>query len=439
MTKTSKPPESRSRRFFKLAGMTSSVVGRFARSRLETLLKSGDDAEAAWSATYADSGRRIAETLGELKGAVMKVGQMASFVTERLPPEISLALTKLQKDAPPVAFEVIADQIERELGSPPELLYEHFDREPFAAASIGQVHRARTDDGREVVVKVQYPGVDKSVDSDLAHLKFALRTAGLVRLRRKVLDELFDEVRARLREELDYTNEAQNLRFFREFHERRGDKQLVIPDVVGERTSQRVITMIYEEGDPLSQIRELGYGRELIDHFGQILVETFSAQLFELNAVHADPHPGNFACRRDGTFVVYDFGCVKKLSPDLMETYKDVARAFLDEDYRRLDAKLIELGGRDPDGPPVPDEAYRMGRDIFIPAFSPERPFDFGSSTIQRQLIALAPQFRRHHASFQPPVPVVFVNRMVAGHASNLRRIGARVALLPTLMPYLEE
>ena len=419
--------------------MTSSVVGRFARSRLENLLRSDDDAEAAWSATYEESGRRIARTLGELKGAVMKVGQMASVVTELLPPEISQALAKLQKDAPPVPFEVIAEQIERELGSPPELLFERFDREPFAAASIGQVHRAKTDDGREVVVKVQYPGVDKSVDSDLAHLKFALRTAGLVRLRRKVLNELFAEVRARLREELDYTNEAQNLRMFKEFHAERGDDSLVVPEVVGERTAQRVITMVYEEGDPLGQIRELGYDQELIDHFGRVLVEVFSAQLFELNAVHADPHPGNFACRRDGTFVTYDYGCVKKLAPPLIEVYKDVARAFLDEDYRRLDDKLIELGGRDPDGPPVPDDAYRMGREIFIPAFAPEKPFDFGNSTIQKQLIALAPQFRRHHASFQPPVPVIFVNRMLAGHASNLRRIGARVALMPLVLGYLEK
>jgi predicted unusual protein kinase regulating ubiquinone biosynthesis (AarF/ABC1/UbiB family) len=125
------------------------------------------------------SGERIAETLGELKGAAMKIGQMASIGSDILPKELSDALTKLQKEAPPMPYEVIAEQIERELGSPPELLFNAFDETPFASASIGQVHRATTDDGRDVVVKVQYPGVRSSIDSDIANVAALLRLHAL--------------------------------------------------------------------------------------------------------------------------------------------------------------------------------------------------------------------------------------------------------------------
>lgn len=432
------PPASKSRRFLKLAGMTTGVMGRYARTRVRSLFSTKEEAEAAENESFQETGQRIAETLGELKGAVMKVGQMASIGNELLPPELTQALSKLQKEAPPVPFDVIAGQIERELGDLPERLFHRFEREPFASASIGQVHRAQTDDGREVVVKVQYPGVDDSVDSDLAQLKFALRAAGFVRLKRKVLNELFAEVRARLREELDYTNEAQNVRLFHDFHRDRGDDALVIPEVVGERSSQRVLTLTYEQGDPLGRIRALGYDQETIDRIGLTLVRMLTAQLFELRAVHADPNPANFACRPDGRLVVYDYGCVKHLEPWILDTYRLLIRAFFDEDYEALDRGLIDIGARDPDGPPVPAETYRMGREIFAPAFDPDRPFNFGSSTIQRQVIALAPQFRKHRTSFQPPVPIVFVNRVVAGHAGNLRTIGAQIAVTPELSPYIE-
>ncbi len=427
-----------SRRFLKLASMTTSVMTRYARARMRSVFASEDDARAERESSYADAGRRIAETLGELKGAVMKIGQMASIGSDLLPPELSKALSKLQKEAPPVPFEVIEKQIESELGAPPERLFDRFDREPFAAASIGQVHRALTDDGREVVVKVQYPGIDASVDSDLLQLKFALRAAGLVQLERSVLNDLFAEVRARLYEELDYTNEAQNVRMFREFHENRGDDSLIVPEVVGERSAQRVLTLTYEAGDPISRASDLGYPQDVRDEIGRKLIRMFLSQVYELRAVHADPNPANFACRRDGSLVVYDFGCVKKLEPWILKLYRYITKAFLDEDYFLLDQLLLDLGGRNPKGPPVPPEVYRAGAEIFRPAFLDNKPFDFGNTTVHRQLLELAPEFRRHRASFQPPVAVVYVNRVLAGLAGNLRNLGARVALVPELEPYLE-
>ncbi|MEO1268440.1 MAG: AarF/UbiB family protein, partial [Myxococcota bacterium] len=186
--KTTAKPVSKSKRFFKLAGMTASVAGNYAKSKLKSVFKNAEESARQQAESYQESGERIAKTLGELKGAAMKIGQMASVASDVLPKELSSALKSLQNEAPPMSFDVIASQIEQEFGARPEILFNHFDPEPFAAASIGQVHRAQVDDGREVVVKVQYPGVDSSVDSDLAHLKLALRASGLVKMNRKAFN-----------------------------------------------------------------------------------------------------------------------------------------------------------------------------------------------------------------------------------------------------------
>ena len=169
----------------------------------------------------------------------MKVGQMASITKDVLPKEIGDALSALQKEAPPMSFDIIAQQIESELGAHPFHLFSRFEEKPFASASIGQVHRATTDDGREVVVKIQYPGVDGAVDSDLRHLKYTILASGLIKVSKKDFDAVITEVKARLHEELDYTNEAENVRYFRKLYG--NDPNVVLPDVVGERSSQRVL------------------------------------------------------------------------------------------------------------------------------------------------------------------------------------------------------
>ncbi|MFO0636951.1 MAG: AarF/UbiB family protein [Nannocystaceae bacterium] len=158
-------PATKGRRLLRLASMTAQVAGGYAKSRIKAVFQSPEAAARDRAETARSSGELIAKTLGELKGAVMKVGQMASIAKDILPRELAEALATLQREAPPMPYEVIEEQIERELGSSPATLFRRFDKTPFAAASIGQVHRATTDDGREVVVKVQYPGVDEAVDS----------------------------------------------------------------------------------------------------------------------------------------------------------------------------------------------------------------------------------------------------------------------------------
>jgi predicted unusual protein kinase regulating ubiquinone biosynthesis (AarF/ABC1/UbiB family) len=206
-----------------------------------------------------------------------------------------------------------------------EQLFGRFEQRPFASASIGQVHRATLDDGREVVVKVQYPGVDESVDSDLSHLKFALRASGMVRLDKRALDSLFVELRARLVEELDYCNEADNARAFRAFHKRH--PFVVVPEVIGERSSQRVLTLAFEPGDQFKDLDARGYTQEQRDLIGRNLFTMLASQIFEFRAVHADPNPANLSVRPDGSIVLYDYGCTKKISDAVVRDYRGRAGA----------------------------------------------------------------------------------------------------------------
>lgn len=430
-------PTTRGQRFAKLAGMTASVAANYAKNRLSTAFKNAEQTAIDRAAHYAQSGERIAQTLGELKGAAMKIGQMASVAQDVLPKELAQALTKLQKEAPPMSYEVIAEQIQRELGSRPEHLFSHFSREPFASASIGQVHRARTDDGREVVEKVQYPGVDTSVDSDLAHLRLALRASGLLKLSKENLNVLFGEIRARLHEELDYTHEADSVRLFRKFH---ASKPYVsIPEVVGERSSQRILTLTYVPGDNINDLDARGYTQEARDRIGHHLFELFLEQMFRLGSIHADPNPANFAFRPDGSLVVYDFGCVKELKPEIVKAYASTILSGIREDYDGVERGLIALGARNTAGPPVEAAYYKEWRDVLLEPFARPEPFDYAKSTVHEAVVARAPTILKRIASFQPPVEVVFIDRVLAGHYGNLRKIRARGRFLELVMPYLEE
>lgn len=435
-------PVTRGRRFFRLAGMTAQVAGSYAKTRIKSVFQSEEAAERDRNAAHELNGGRIAKTLGELKGAVMKVGQMASIASDLLPKELAESLRSLQRQAPPVDFDVIARQIESELGSPPELLFKNFEVVPFAAASIGQVHRAVTDDGREVVVKVQYPGVDGAVDSDLAQLKFALKAGGLVKratgldVKQQSLDEVFAEIRARLYEELDYCNEADNVRRFRELHA--ADPHIIIPDVVGERSAQRVLTMTYEPGDRIDELDARGYSQQVRDQIGDRLFCALAAQLFQHRLLHADPNPGNFAFRPNGDIVLYDFGCVKQIPLEIAAAYAETIRCGLAEDYDGVEHGLLGLGVRNPDGPPVEPAFYKQWRDVLALPFLTGAPFDFARATFQDDFIKMIPGAIKRMASFQPPREIVFIDRAIIGHYGNLRQIGARSPVLDLIQPYLD-
>ncbi len=430
-------PASRSKRFFKLAGMTASVATNYAADKLRRSFTNAEDQQDRTRQTYDKMANEIADTLGELKGAVMKVGQIASQTQDFLPKEFSEALQKLQREAPPMDYEVIARQITRELGATPEELFRTFDPQPYAAASIGQVHRAVTEDGRDVIVKVQYPGVDRSVDSDLKQLRLTLKLGGLLKLPKESVDQLFEEIRLRLNEELDYENEANNILDFRRFH--KNDQGLIIPGIVQSLCSGRVLTLECIEGDHISQVSSAKYSQDTINLIGQRLFRTMADQLFKFQAIHGDPHAGNFAFRPDGTVIMYDFGCVKKLKPEIVASYKRALIAGITGDYAALDRYLIDLGVRVEGLPSIEDDYYAMWRDIFlVPFASPTDRFNFAQANLHQQVAAKASTVFKYLDYFKPPVETIFIDRMIAGHYWIMKRLGVQAAFRRELEHYLE-
>lgn len=432
--KTGKPAAG-AKRFLKMAGMTASLATRFAGHALANGFRNAEQREAARDQLNAKAGAQLAQTLGELKGAVMKLGQIASQAADFLPSEIAEPLKKLQKEAQPMSFAVIRQQIERELKKPVTELFRELDPTPYAAASIGQVHRGVLHDGREVVVKVQYPGVAASCDTDLRQLKFALRSARLVKVGKEVLDELFEEIRARLHEELDYLQEAKNMALFREYYA--DEPQIVIPATVPEFCGREVLTMVLEPGDHLDTVNA-EYDQELRNQLAIRLFHFMCRSLFGLHAVHADPQPGNFAYRRDGSLVVYDFGCIKRLEPDSIAAYRDTVKAALAENWAGVDIGLIRLGARVPGSAPVEGQFYAEWRRIVMKPFISDAPFDFASSTMHKAAMAKGPEVLKRMDQFQPAVKTAYLDRMVGGHYWTLVRLKAQVALAPLLRGYLQ-
>lgn len=431
-----KRPAAGAKRFIKMAGMTATLATRYAGHAIANSFRSTEAREHARDKLNAAAGAHLAQTLGELKGAVMKLGQLASQAADFLPREIAEPLKKLQKEAPPMPFAVIRKQIERELGKPLGQLFRELDHKPYAAASIGQVHRGVLHDGREVVVKVQYPGVAASCDSDLKQLKLALRAARLVKVDKAVLDDLFEEIRARLHEELDYAQEARNMELFRTYYA--DDPMIVVPAIVPELCTSQVLTMFLEPGDAL-EIVHAEYDQALRDQLALRLFHFMCRSLFGLQAVHADPNPGNFAWRRDGSLVVYDFGCIKRLEPETISAYRGTIRAALAENWAGVDIGLTRLGVRVPGSTPVEGAFYASWRRIVMRPFISDDPFDFASSTMHKAAMAKGPEVLRRMDQFQPAVKTAYLDRMVGGHYWTLVRLKARVALAPLLRAYLAE
>jgi predicted unusual protein kinase regulating ubiquinone biosynthesis (AarF/ABC1/UbiB family) len=286
-----------------------------------------------------------------------------------------------------------------------------------------------------VMVKVQYPGVDRSIDSDLAQLKLALRAAGLLKLERKVANELFVELSRQLHEELDYTREAENVRRFREIFAGGEHPQVVVPEVVDDLSTRRVLTLTFEPGTSLADVTPEAFDQRERDLIGRTLLRMVFDQVFTHGLLHADPNPANYAVRPGGVVVLYDFGCVKQLPEHAVDGFRLVFRGLLAADPDLLERGLIDLGARDP-ARSVSWQQYRALLGIFGPLMV-EGPFDFGRGDLGAQLFALVSNDRSLVDGFRPPVQAVFVNRVLVGQHGTLRRMGARVNLRQLVEPHL--
>ena len=269
----------------------------------------------------------VAERLGNMKGALMKLGQMVSYVDEALPGPLREALAQLQSNAPPMSSALAAQVIEQDLGAPPEKLFVEWDPQPIAAASIGQVHRAvvidpATGKERAVAVKVQYPGVGDAVAADLrnADLLGIVLQQGFGGLDP---DDMVAEIKERLAEELDYRLEARNQHLFADFY--RGHPFIHVPDVLPAFSGAHVITSDLVEGSTWQQM--LAWPQDEKDRIGEIIFRFVFRSLYGMHAFNGDPHPGNYLFHRGGRVTFLDFGLVKHFSDVEMSTFIAMVKA----------------------------------------------------------------------------------------------------------------
>ncbi|MDP9388477.1 MAG: AarF/ABC1/UbiB kinase family protein [Actinomycetota bacterium] len=279
------------------------------------------------------SAEDVAKVLGGMKGAIMKAGQMLSFIADGLPPEAKAALATLQADVPPMAPSLAERVIREELGADPEQLFLDWDPVPVAAASIGQVHRAVMPDGRIVAVKVQYPGVDTAIRSDLDNAELLYGLFAQFALKSLDVKALVDELRARMADELDYRHEAGCQTDFAERYA--GHPFIRVPVVVPERSARRVLTSEWVGGMRWDEFLA-GADQAAKDRAGEVIMRFAQGSIHLHGVFNGDPHPGNYRFHDDGSVTFLDFGLVKRWAPGEFDRLSPVLDAILDEDPQAL-------------------------------------------------------------------------------------------------------
>jgi predicted unusual protein kinase regulating ubiquinone biosynthesis (AarF/ABC1/UbiB family) len=345
MADGSKIPKGRMRRSAKLGSIVGVQGARYAGTKATNVGRSEEDSKERLEQRHLETAMKMVGALGQMKGAAMKLGQFASFIdTEFIPEEYreiyQEQLAKLRTDAPAMPWEKVEEVLEEEYeGEPLSELFADFEQEAFAAASIGQVHRAELPDGRAVAVKIQYPGIAEALDADL-------RNAGtIVRLARALAPGLdakaiAAELRERVMEELDYEYEAQNQRSFSRAY--RDHPFIYVPDVITRLSRRRVLVTELVEGVGFEQVKELPH--EERSRFGEIVFRGSFGSIYHLRHFNADPHPGNYILMADGRVAFIDFGMTKKLTHDqIVLEQRTIDAAFHDDPEGFRDA-LHEIG-----------------------------------------------------------------------------------------------
>ena len=301
-------------RGYRLGKLGLSLVGSYLGYQIQNILLGETGKPQRKAHFHKKASRQVRDELGALKGPVMKLGQLLSMQNGILPEEGLLELANLQMQAPGMHASLARVQFKSALGKYPEEMFREFDLEPFAAASLGQVHRAVTFNEEKVAVKIQYPAIRSAIESDIKLLRSAMLPG---RVTGHAPSALLDEIARGLLEETDYLREAGNLDYFRTGLA--GLDFVTVPRVHRELTSDRVLTMSFVEGESLGDWLKRKPSQALRDLMGARLCEAYETQLQHLRVIHADQHPGNYLLQQDSRFGLVDFGCVKRVNFDIRE------------------------------------------------------------------------------------------------------------------------
>jgi predicted unusual protein kinase regulating ubiquinone biosynthesis (AarF/ABC1/UbiB family) len=426
-------PTGAAGRLVRIGVMGAGVLGRNALGGLRKLGAGPERRLEIDRQTHEANAARIFDAMTQMKGAFMKLGQMLSVQAPSLPEPYLRRLADLQWEAPPMHGTLVRMAFRNEMGRFPEEAFAEFEREAFAAASLGQVHRGRLASGERVAVKIQYPGIDRSIESDFANLKTMLST---IRLSREQYGEVWaavEEVRRHFRRELDYRLEADTIDEFRRLLRDRGDVR--VPRVFRERSARRVLTMEYLEGRHLRDYLRARPPQAERDEVGTRLLDLFFRQAFDFGILHADPHPGNYLFMDGGRLGLLDFGCAKEFERPFMEGHKTLFRvpigdaASLERHYR----KFGFYDEADPRRDEKREALLRMQR-VDLSKYHEDRSFDFGDAAHLREVIGGLQKLVRLGLTTRGFVLYV---RAKIGLYGLLHQLGARVNCYAVLRRYV--
>jgi predicted unusual protein kinase regulating ubiquinone biosynthesis (AarF/ABC1/UbiB family) len=301
--------------------LIASVLASYAFQWLLVRLSFGRLFRGRWQRVHAKNAQRLLAGFTRLRGVFIKLGQVISVLGGFLPPQYRAALEKLQDQVPPRPFDEIVGRLTQALGQGALEHFRSFDRAPLAAASLAQVHKATLTDGREVAVKILYPGIEQLIVRDLLVLSLFLpiisRVFPIVRF-----DRVLAQLGAMLRRETDYENERQNMERLRAIFADRDD--VVVPTVVAEKTRAGVLTMSFEPGLRIGDVLRQTEPEVVPSEIARLITECYFTMLFEHRVLHADPHPGNFLVRPGPCLVILDYGAVESVSEPLVRGLKTV-------------------------------------------------------------------------------------------------------------------
>jgi predicted unusual protein kinase regulating ubiquinone biosynthesis (AarF/ABC1/UbiB family) len=376
----------------------------------------------------ATNAEKLARRLANMRGAAMKMGQVLSMEgADILPPEFTKALAILRDSANTMPEGQVRKVLVTEYGKDWEKKFSQFDFEPLAAASIGQVHRATARDGRDLALKIQYPGVARSIDSDVDNMALFMRMANILPVEIDI-DGIVAEAKQQLRQEADYLIEARHLRDYRDLV--RDKPEFLVPRVHEDLTTKHVLAMDYEPGDPLESLGEENMPQEVRDRAGALLQQLMFRELFEFRVMQTDPNFANYLYRpKEGRIVLLDFGSTVSFTRKFTENYRAISRALIEDDEDSIYRVAEDIGYLHADDSPA-----HAGRiiDLIKVVCEPiceDREYDFATSDVSTRArdAGLELAWKSRGELRTPPPETVFLHRKLVGSFLVCARIRARV------------
>jgi predicted unusual protein kinase regulating ubiquinone biosynthesis (AarF/ABC1/UbiB family) len=356
---------------------------RYAASAPRLFAAAGEQRQLLREDLALQTAEDVADTLGTMKGVMMKIGQMASYVDGGLSPGVRRTLSRLQDSVPPMSGELAAQVVRQELGVPPERAFARWDPQPIAAASIGQVHRAVTLDGRAVAVKVQYPGIAETIAADLRNVALLRRMLRITAPAQDV-DALLTELRDRVIEELDYRREAANQRLLAAYYD--GHPTIYVPGIITELSTRRMVTSELAGGARFAELAS--WPQHERDLAAETIYRFVFRSLYEVRAFNGDPHPGNYLFQRGGRVTFLDFGLVKHFTPAELQPLLQMARNVCVEHDPEAFRRSLENAGFLRAGAPLSTEAIVEHLAVFYDTIREPGPLtitsEYASAVVRR-------------------------------------------------------